>query len=102
VNCDRPSSVQTAALQNATHSLRDDIKRQIADIENALKAMKRPLNAEEQRSAAQIHTFVIRARAALNVDDLDGASTLSAKAHALLLELSKRSSREKPHVLLIN
>ena len=39
---------------------------------------------------------------ALNVDDLDGASTLSAKAHVLLLKLSNKYSGQKARVLLIN
>jgi hypothetical protein len=64
--------------------------------------MKRPLNAEEQKTAAQIRTLVTHAREALNVDDLDGASTLSVKAHVLLLKLSKKYSEEKARVLLIN
>jgi YhcG PDDEXK nuclease domain len=64
--------------------------------------MKRPLNVEEQKTAAQIRTFVTHAREALNVDDLDGASTLSAKAHVLLLKLSTKYSDEMARVLLIN
>ena len=47
-----------------------------------LNAVKRPLDAEEQKTAAQIRTFITHAREALKYDDLDGASVLSAKAHA--------------------
>jgi hypothetical protein len=95
------STFVNAALEKATHPQRDDVEKQIAETEHDLKAMKRPLNAEEQRTAAQIRTWVIDARKALNVDDLEGAYTLSAKARALLVNLRKRSV-ETPHVLLIN
>ena len=90
-----------AALEKAAHPQRDDIEKQIAETENALKAMKRPLNAEEQKTAFQIRTWVIDARKALDVDDLEGAYTLSAKARVLLRNLRKHSV-ETPYVLLIN
>jgi hypothetical protein len=96
------STVPNAALDNATHPRRSEVERQIAQTQNCLKAIKRPLGAEEQKTAAQIRTFIIHAREALNADDLNGANTLSAKAHTLLLSLSKQYSGEKPHVLLIN
>ena len=60
------------------------------------------MNTKEQKTAAQIRTFVSHAREALNVDDLDGASILSAKAHVLLLKLSKKYSGQKARILLIN
>jgi hypothetical protein len=96
------STVPSAALDNATRPRRSEVEKQVAQTENCLKAIKRSLDGEEQKTAAQIRTFIIQAREALNADDLDGASTLSAKAHALLLSLSKQYSGEKPHVLLIN
>jgi hypothetical protein len=92
----------SAANEYATPPRRNEVERQIAETEDALKAKKRPLNAEEQKTAAQIRTFVTHAREALNVDDLDGASTLSAKAHVLLLKLNKKYSGQKARVLLIN
>jgi membrane-bound lytic murein transglycosylase B len=102
VTADCPSTVPNAALDNATHPRRNEVEKQVAQSENCLKAIKRPLDAEEQKTADQIRTYTIHAHEALNADDLDGASTLSAKAQALLLKLSKQYSGEKPHVLLIN
>jgi hypothetical protein len=102
VSSDWLSTVSSAANEYATAPRRNDVERQIAETEDALKAMKRPLNAEEQKTAAQIRTDATLARKALIVDDLDGASTLSGKAHALLLTLSKEYSGQKARVLLIN
>jgi hypothetical protein len=102
VSTDCLSTVPNAALDNAPHPRRNEVEKQVAQSENCLKTIKCPLDAEEQKTAAQIRTYIIHAREALNADDLDGASTLSAKAHALLLKLSKQYSGEKPHVLLIN
>ena len=101
VSSDRLSTVSGAANEYSTPG-RNDVERQIGETEDALKAMKRPLNAEEQKTAAQIRTFVTLARKALDVDDLDGASILSAKAHVLLLKLSNKYSGQKARVLLIN
>jgi|ERR1700733_1194729 len=102
VSSDCLSTVPDAALESPHTSRRSEVEKQVAQTEKCLKAIKRPLDAEEQKTAAQIRTYIIHARDALNVDDLEGASTLSAKAHALLLSLGKQYSREKPHVLLIN
>jgi len=102
VSSDCLSTVPNTAIDNAAHPRRDEVEKQVAQSENCLKAIKPPLDAKEQKTAAQIRTYIIHAREALNVDDLDGASSLSAKAHALLLKLSKQYSGEKPHVLLIN
>ena len=98
MNFNLPSTFVNAALEKVTHPQQNDVEKQIAETENALKAMKPPLNAEEQKTAAQIRTWVIDARKALNADDLEGAYTLSAKARALLLNLRKHSV-EAPHVL---
>jgi hypothetical protein len=78
-------TVSSAANEYVTPPRRNDVERQIAETEDALKAVKCPLNAEEQKTAAQIRTFATHAREALKVDDLDVANTLSVKAHALLL-----------------
>jgi len=74
-----------------------DVGKQIYETEKVLNAMKRPLDAEEQKTAAQIRTLITHAREALKNDDLDGARVLSAKAHALLLELCKESRRNSGH-----
>jgi hypothetical protein len=81
---------------NGTTSRPDsgDVAKQIDETEKALNAMKRPPDAEEQKTAAQIRTFITMAREALKYDDLDGASTMSMKARALLLELCKEC---RPH-----
>jgi hypothetical protein len=63
---------------------------QIDGTETGLNAIKRPLSTDEQKTATLIRTYITRARDALNADDLDGANTLSTKAHQLLLELTKQ------------
>jgi hypothetical protein len=95
VSSDWLSTASDAANENATFSERNDVERQIDETENALTAMKRPLEAEEQKIAVQIRTYIGRARKALEYDDLDGASTISIKARALLVELSHRHSGQK-------
>jgi outer membrane PBP1 activator LpoA protein len=68
---------------------RDEIVKQIDTTAIALNALNGPLAGEDQKIAALIRTCIIRARQALKSDDLDGAGTLSRKARALQLELSK-------------
>lgn len=72
---------------NANTADRDAIGKQIDETENSLNAIKRPLSADEQKTVAQIRTYITRAREALKNDDLDGARITSTKAHVLLLEL---------------
>lgn len=62
----------------------------INSIETGVNAIRRPLSSEEQKTVTQIRTFITRAREALKADDLDGAHTLSTKAHLLLEELTKQ------------
>jgi len=68
-----------------------DILEQINLTENGLKDIniKRTLTTEEQVTANQIHTFLNKAKQALEQDDLDGANTLVTKAKVLLAELTK-------------
>lgn len=68
---------------------RSAISGQIDGTENGLNSIKRPLNTEEQKTVTLIRNYIARARDALKVDDLDGASTLSSKAKQLLQELTK-------------
>ncbi len=68
---------------------RHDIASQIDRTEIGLNTIKRGLSSDEQKTAAQIRTFIARARDALKADDLDGARTLSTKARLLLQELMK-------------
>lgn len=72
---------------NANTADRDAIGKQIDETENSLNGIKRPLSGDEQKTVAQIRTYITRAREALKNDDLDGARTTSTKAHVLLLEL---------------
>jgi len=74
---------------NSNTADRQAIATQIDSDESALNAMKRPLSSDEQKTAALIRTHITRARDALKADDLDGAKTLSTKAHQLLEELTK-------------
>jgi hypothetical protein len=60
----------------------------IASTERGLKCITRPLNDQEQRTAAHIREFLKQARQALASGDVDGAHTLAAKAKVLLNELN--------------
>ncbi|MBV8115642.1 MAG: hypothetical protein JO300_12935 [Silvibacterium sp.] len=68
-----------------------DIQKQINDTESGLNGIisKRKLSSDEEQTAAQIQTFLEKAKKALNEDDLDGANTLVKKAAVLLEELTK-------------
>jgi hypothetical protein len=69
---------------------REAIARLIDSTEKGLDAIKRPLNGREQKTAAQIRTFLVHARDALKTNDFDGAHTLAVKAHLLLQELTSQ------------
>jgi hypothetical protein len=60
---------------------------QIQTIQGQLNGIKRALDPREQRTAAQIRTFLAKANNALQAGDLDGANTLTVKARVLLSEL---------------
>ncbi len=57
--------------------------------ERGLNGIHRKLNEAEQKTAAQIREFLKQARAAMKTGDVDGASTLAAKAKVLLGELTQ-------------
>jgi len=59
----------------------------IAATEHGLNGLGRNLISQEQKTAAQIREYLKHAREALNSGDVDGASTLAAKAKAVLSEL---------------
>ena len=61
----------------------------IKSTEKGLAAFRHPLNARDQKTAAQIRTFLAHARDSLKSNDLDGARTLAVKAHLLLQELTR-------------
>ena len=68
-----------------------DLRRQtegsIASIERGLNDISQRLDDQEQKTAAHIREFLKQAKAALASGDVDGASTLAAKAKVLLAEL---------------
>jgi hypothetical protein len=80
----------STANENANTADRHQISDQIDATENGLNAIKRSFTPDEQKTVVQIRTFITRARDALKADDLDGARTLSTKAHLLLLELTQQ------------
>jgi hypothetical protein len=61
----------------------------IAATERGLNGINRALSDQQQKTAAHIREFLKQARAALASGDVDGASTLAAKAKVLLGELAK-------------
>jgi hypothetical protein len=67
--------------------LRRDTESSIASTERGLKGINRGLNDQEQKTAEHIREFIKQAKAALASGDIDGASTLAAKARVLLTEL---------------
>lgn len=67
---------------------REAIAKLIDSNQKGLEAIKRPLNAREQKTVAQIRTFDTHAWDALKANDLDGARTLAVKAQLLLQELA--------------
>ncbi len=68
-----------------------DLRRQteatIGSTERGLSGINRSLNDQEQKTAEHIREFIKQAKAALASGDMDGASTLAAKAKVLLAEL---------------
>ena len=61
----------------------------IAATERGLNGINRTLSDQDQKTAAHIREFLKQAKEALASGDVDGASTLVAKAKVLLGELSK-------------
>jgi hypothetical protein len=67
--------------------LRRQTQGSIAATERGLNGINRRLNDQEQKTAEHIREFIKQAKAALASGDIDGASTLAAKAKVLLTEL---------------
>jgi hypothetical protein len=99
---DTPNNVATAGAPAAASPIgqlstgdpgqtetRKDTVDLITNTENGLNSIKRSLTAQEQETATQIKTFILKAREALKIDDVDGAHTLATKAKVLLDELTK-------------
>jgi len=72
---------------NDTPNLRQATDTLLEQTEKSLKGMSRPLNDQEQKTAAQIREFIRQARDAMTSGDVDGAHTLATKAKVLLDEL---------------
>ena len=88
-----PDQTPLGQLSMANPTLNTGDRRSISDsidsTENGVNSIKRSLNPDEQKTVALIRTYITRARDALKVDDLDGAKTMSDKAHQMLQELTK-------------
>jgi hypothetical protein len=80
-----------SAIGQLTSGEPSDQKRQTEDLiaatERSLNGLGTNLSTQEQKTAAQIREYLKHARDALNSGDVDGASTLAAKAKAVLSEL---------------
>ena len=61
----------------------------ITATERGLGGINRKLSDAEEKTAEHIREFLKQARVALSAGDMDGASTLAAKAKVLLAELSQ-------------
>ena len=61
----------------------------IAETQQGLAAIKRPLSDDEKVTSSQIRTFLNQAEQALQNGDTDGAHNLATKAKLLLDELTK-------------
>jgi hypothetical protein len=62
----------------------------ITATERGLNGINRTLSDQDQKTAARIREFLKQAREALATGDVDGASTLAAKAKVLLSELGSK------------
>jgi len=69
--------------------LRRETDESLSATERGLNGLGRTLNDQEQKTAAQIREYLKQAREALISNDVEGASTLAAKAKVLLTELMK-------------
>jgi hypothetical protein len=67
--------------------LRRQTENSIASTERGLTQISRGLSDQDQKTADHIREFIKQAKAALASGDIDGASTLAAKAKVLLTEL---------------
>ena len=61
-----------------------------------MKRINRRLNDQEQKTADHIREFIKQAKAALAIGDVDGASTLAAKAKVLFDRTATLAARSAP------
>lgn len=66
----------------------NQILNEINSTEKGLNNLKRPLSKDEQTTAAQIRTFLEKAKDSMKQDDLVSANILVTKAKVLLAELT--------------
>jgi hypothetical protein len=70
-----------------------DLRRQtedsIASTERGLSGITHPLSDQDQRTVEHIREFLKQAKQALAAGDIDGASTLAAKARVLFAEVTR-------------
>jgi hypothetical protein len=85
-----PSPIGELSTADVTTSAqtRHDTAELISSTESGLNNIKRALTKPEQETATEIRSFLQKAKAALEADDLDGAHTLATKAKVLLDELT--------------
>jgi hypothetical protein len=84
-----PIGQLSAAGESTNTPQRYAILDEINGIEKSLDDLKRPLTTDEQTTVTQIRTFLVKAKQALDQEDLVGAHTLVTKAKVLLEELTK-------------
>jgi outer membrane biosynthesis protein TonB len=85
-----PIGELSAAGDGTNAPMRSQILDEINSTEKGLNDLKRPLSADEQTTSAQIRAFLVKAKEAMNQEDLVGAHTLVTKAKVLLDELTKQ------------
>jgi hypothetical protein len=87
-----PPTPSVSAIGQLSSGNSSDLRQQTANsitaIERGLNGIGRSLNDQQQKTVAQIRAFLKQAKEALASGDVDGASTLAAKAKVLLKELS--------------
>ncbi len=83
-----PIGQLTVAGEATNTPRRNHILSEIDSTEKGLNDLKRPLNKDEETTAAQVRTFIAKAKDAMKQEDLDGATTLVTKAKVLLAELT--------------
>ncbi|MGC1363503.1 MAG: hypothetical protein WA400_13155 [Silvibacterium sp.] len=84
-----PIGQLSAAGESTDTPARLRILDEINSTETGLNNIKRALSSDEQTTAAQIRTYLAKAKEAMQQEDLDGAHTLVTKAKVLLDELIK-------------
>jgi hypothetical protein len=96
----QPATQQAASLPLAVNAIgqlstgepagtRLATENSLNDIERGLNGISRQFDDQEQTTASHIREFLKQAREALKSGDVDGASTLAAKAKVLLQELTR-------------